>query len=103
MKLNFITDQGSILASTSWARRVGAVVGALLGAGGGTGPATAVATVAAVAAARSAGGGGFTVGLNLDGLGRAGGLLRLELGLGQGGERRRATLAAIPGEGACGA
>jgi hypothetical protein len=25
MKLNFMTDQGSILASTSWARRVGAV------------------------------------------------------------------------------
>src|SRR5579872_2755163 len=30
MKLNFITDQGSIRDSTSWARRVGAVAGELL-------------------------------------------------------------------------
>jgi hypothetical protein len=37
MKLNFITDQGSILDSTSWARRVGgpAPLGAGLGAAAG--------------------------------------------------------------------
>src|ERR1700684_1945292 len=32
-KLNFITDQGSILASTNWARRVGAFAGVRSGAG----------------------------------------------------------------------
>src|SRR5262249_56897787 len=52
MKLNFMTDQGSILDSTSWARRV--CWSAPLGAGRG-------ATVA-----RDGGGGGTT------GLGRAG-------------------------------
>src|SRR5580698_8920084 len=34
-KLNFITDQGSILASTNWARRVGAFAGVRIGAGRG--------------------------------------------------------------------
>jgi hypothetical protein len=39
MKLNFMTDQGSILDSTSWARRVGgpAPLGAGLGAAAGCG------------------------------------------------------------------
>src|SRR5262249_35852828 len=65
MKLNFITDQGSILASTSWARRVdGACLGAAgrpdaggraLGAGAG---AMARAAVAVWAADRPGGGGG---------------------------------------------
>src|SRR5690349_7684798 len=64
MKLNFITDQGSILASTSWARRVD---GACLGAAGrpgavaralGAGPRAAVWATAVWAADGPGGGGG---------------------------------------------
>jgi len=77
MKLNYITDQGSILASTSWARRVGAVAGVGLdaaGTGTGTGTGTGVgvgvggtgtgAGLVTWAVVRSAGD-GVTVGLNL--------------------------------------
>ena len=64
MKLNFITDQGSILASTSWARRVD---GACLGAPGrpgavgralGAAPGAMARAAVAVWAADGPGGGG---------------------------------------------
>src|SRR5208282_1471272 len=103
MKLNFITDQGSILASTSWARRVGAAADVLLGAGArtgagagaGTGTGTGLVTAVAV---RSAGG-GLTAGLSLA---DPAGFFDLNLGLVRAANGA-ATLAAIPGEGACGA
>ena len=77
MKLNFITDQGSILASTSWARRVGAVAGVFLGAAAGTGGGTGLVTT--VAAVRS--GATVTAGRDMDGLAGLAVFLDLSLGL----------------------
>jgi hypothetical protein len=90
-----MTDHGSTLARTSWARRVGAVAGVGLAAAGpgpgagGTGTGTGLATGAV---GRSAGG-AVTVGLNLDDL--AGRLAFLDLLLVRAANGA-VTLAAMP-------
>jgi hypothetical protein len=89
MKLNFITDQGSILDRTSWARRVGALAGVRAGAG----------LVAVVAGIRSVGLGRYEGATLAAGLvaGRAGraGFFGLALGLVREANGA-ATLAAMP-------
>jgi hypothetical protein len=83
MKLNFMTDQGSILASTSWARRVGAALG--------TFPVLVAAATRSFTAAGPGGGGA--------GRGERGGFLVFVLVRAANGA---ATLAAIPADGAGG-